>query len=79
MSAKARKKTVMIHWGGMGVDAWLKLWEPNAAHHGAPSVGPRSVLGQQRQGLVHGWRKDLLVRLESQCPLSDVGTDPWCS
>lgn len=43
MSAKARK-SVTIHWGGMGVDAWLKLWEPNTAHRGAPSVGPRSVL-----------------------------------
>lgn len=40
----------MIHWGGMGVVAWLKLWEPLAAHLVEHLlVGPRCVLGQQRQ------------------------------
>lgn len=37
MSAEARKKTVRIHWEGMGVVAWMKPWEPSTAHCGALS------------------------------------------
>lgn len=54
MSAEARKKTVMIHWEGMGVVAWIKPWEPNAAQCGAPSIWSQVCVGPAKAGLFHG-------------------------
>lgn len=68
MSAEARKKPVMIHWGGMGV-ARMRLWEPLAAHCGAPSRWSQECVGPVKAGLLYGSGKILLVGLESQCPL----------
>lgn len=69
----------MIHWGGMGVVAWMKLWEPLAAHCGAPSSWSQVCVGPAKAGLFHGSGKVLLVGLESQCPVSEVGIGLPCS
>lgn len=65
----------MIHWGGMGVVAWMKLWEPLAAHCGAPSNWSQESVEPAKAGLFHGLEKALLVGLESQF---EVGRDLKC-